>query len=60
MFYCLILFQTAQRELSEECGLGLKVTFLSSAPSAHLTYKHSARDGVSGSKVTTLYSRGNK
>ncbi len=44
--------QTAQRELTEECGSGLQVNFLSSAPAAHLTYEHGQGEEIKGSKVS--------
>ena len=45
--------QAARRELSEECGSGLRVDFLSSTPSAFLSYQHThpTNTGVVGSKA---------
>jgi large subunit ribosomal protein L46 len=50
------LLQAAKRELSEDCGSDLKVDFLSSAPSAFLSYHHPlpSPSGIIGSKVFFL------
>ena len=45
-------FQAAKRELAEECGSKLQVTFLGNAPFAYLSYKHPGKESVIGSKVS--------
>lgn len=53
----LLCLQAARRELAEECGSELKADFLSSAPSAFHSYRHSLTSdpGIVGTKVR--YSR---
>lgn len=50
------LLHAAKRELSEDCGAGLRVDFLSSAPSTLLSYHHPhpSSTGIIGSKVFFL------
>lgn len=49
----LFFLQAARRELAEECGSELKADFLSSAPSAFHSYRHSLTcdPGIVGTKV---------
>ncbi|XP_034827379.1 large ribosomal subunit protein mL46 [Maniola hyperantus] len=54
------LRQTAERVLSERCGPGLKVKFLSNAPCGFYKYKYPAEiNGKSGAKVFFYYANYN-
>ena len=43
--------QAAKRELSEECGSGLQVKFLSGAPLAFMSYKYPHSESHMGRRI---------
>ena len=45
------LLQAAKRELSEECGSGLQVKFLSGAPLAFISYKYPHSESHMGRRI---------